>query len=147
MSIQDANPVNDFGCLVDEPRGAGALSATEANHLLGCNTEQSTERRMIILRVLCDEAPMPKTEFVTRISALEHDVDDDDVTTTQRKRTNAALVQTHLPAFEAADILQLGDGSDSTISLGTNAEELFEFAGLEREKESLLRRLLNFFGL
>lgn len=86
---------------------------------------------------------MPKTDLVTRVSAYENDVPEQEVTAAQRNRVNAALSQTHLPAFEELGIIKATDKPDGThIMLAKNAEEVFSFVGFERGS-SVLDRVLS----
>lgn len=142
MSIQESASESPFGCSPLQTSSVGTLSPIDVYDLMGCGTRQSTERRWIILRALHELAPVPKTDFVTHVSALENDVPDEAVTTKQRNRINAALTQTHFPPFEEAGIIRLDELTGGTqVSLGENAAALFAFVGFER-RLSVVERLL-----
>lgn len=77
------------------------------------------ERRRLVIRELAErDKPVTIDTLSRRLAAIQNDVDEDDVTATQRKRVYVSLYQTHLNRLEDAGLLEW-DGREIAPTRGT----------------------------
>lgn len=100
---------------------SSGLSMATAFELLS-----NPRRRFTIYYLSQHEGEVPLNEFVVEVAARENDVDVEEVSDTQRKRTYVSLYQTHLPKLKAIGIIRF-DRDRSVVELTDRAEELVQY--------------------
>lgn len=87
----------------------------------------SNARRRLILSYLqqADE-PVDIFELARKISAVENDIDVEDVSDKQEKRVYVSIYQTHIPKLESAGLIEYdSDSGELTLTNRTTAFEEF----------------------
>lgn len=115
MSEQHTQPT------IGTARGSGEskLSKDTLFHLLG------SQRRRWAIRYLTDneEENVAVGDLADQVAAWEHGLSPEQVTAKQRKRTYTSLQQTHLPALDEVDVIDL-DTDRGVVSVTEQMEAL-----------------------
>lgn len=111
-----SNPVDSL--LTREPRGE--LSREVIFELL-----RNQRRRYILHYLKQQEEQVPLQELVEQVAAWENDVPVTDVSSKEHQRVYVALVQTHLPRMESADVITYEENR-GTVELSDVAAD-FDF--------------------
>lgn len=124
MSIHGFDAVKAF-----EPRDLPSddVELVDLFTTLGCNTDLATKRRWYALKQLheADERPLSKMRLVRLVAEKETGQPADAIPTDERRRFNASLSQSHLPALETAGLVDV-DTDRGHVWLTDRAEQLFD---------------------
>lgn len=87
---------------------------------------KSQRRRMVLYYLRRNGDPVTMPELVEQIAAWENDVEIDEISSQQRKRTYVSLYQTHLPKLADTGLIEY-EGDDEDITLTDRAMEIDAF--------------------
>ncbi|WP_435362002.1 ArsR/SmtB family transcription factor [Haloarchaeobius sp. DFWS5] len=94
----------------------------------------SNERRRVILSYLDQhDGPVYVRDIAQHIAALENDVDPDEVTSKQQKRSYVSVYQRHIPKLADAGLVEYND-EERTVRLTSRVEELHRYLPTDDEQ-------------
>jgi hypothetical protein len=99
----------------------------------------SNGRRRLVLRRIQGTDGVELGDLATELSAIENDVDPDELSAQQRKRTYVSLYQTHIPKLESAGVVTF-DSETGIVRPTDRVDELAAYFGAETQSIAWERR-------